>query len=82
MSNCNCHNDDLRDGSAQFSRYLKALDPSYAPIDDRSMEELLVFIKNYAARIRFYDIPESEMSQDEEVSWQEFFSRDMAEKKL
>ncbi|MEO6683646.1 MAG: hypothetical protein ABIN48_12565 [Ginsengibacter sp.] len=78
MSNCNCHKDDLKDGSAQFSRYLKALDPSYAPIDDRSMEELLIYIKDYAARIRFFDIPESQLSTDEPISWQEFFSKDMA----
>ena len=49
---CHCHTDIVRDGSGQLGRYLKALDPAYAPIDERSMEELLVFIKRYASQIR------------------------------
>jgi hypothetical protein len=78
---CHCHTDIVRDGSGQLGRYLKALDPTYAPIDERSTEELLVFIKRYAAQIRFYDIPEShpgDTTPAAKVSWREFFSRDMA----
>ena len=80
MSNCHCHTEISRDGSGQLSRFLKALDPSYAPIDGRSMEELLVFAKRYAAQIRFYDIPESNIDDPTppaKISWKEFFSRDM-----
>lgn len=80
MDNCQCHNAIARDGSGQLGRYLKALDPSYAPIDNRSLEDLLVFAKRYAAQIRFYDIPGS-VTGDEipsKVSWREFFRRDMA----
>ncbi|SKC66349.1 carboxypeptidase-like regulatory domain-containing protein [Ohtaekwangia koreensis] len=78
---CNCHTEITRDGSGQLGRYLKALDPAYAPIDERSIEELLVFIKRYASQIRFYDLPES--NPDDTLpaakrSWREFFSRDMA----
>jgi hypothetical protein len=78
---CHCHSDIVRDGSGQLGRYLKALDPAYAPIDERSMEELLVFIKRYAAQIRFYDIPESNPGgaiPPAKTNWREFFSRDMA----
>lgn len=78
---CHCHTDIVRDGSGQLGRYLKALDPAYAPIDERSMEELLVFIKRYASQIRFYDIPESHPDNQTpatKTSWREFFSRDMA----
>lgn len=81
MKNCNCHYEMPRDGSGQLGRYLNALDPSYAPIDGRSLEDLLVFAKRYAAQIRFYDIPESKIDDDiapEHVSWREFFRRDMA----
>ena len=56
---CNCSGEVSRDGSGQLSRYLKALDPTYAPVDDRSIEDLLVFTKRYANQIRFYDIPGS-----------------------
>jgi len=78
---CNCHSEISRDGSGQLSRYLKALDPAYAPIDDRSIEELLVFAKRYANQIRFYDIPDSHINHNSDktkISWLEFFRRDIA----
>ncbi len=81
MSNCNCHTKDNRDGSGQLGRYLKALDPAYAPIDDRSIEELLVFAKRYAAQIRFHDVPDGKDIPSEKgvkLNWKEFFRRDMA----
>ncbi|PZF73386.1 hypothetical protein [Taibaiella soli] len=81
MSNCHCHDEVKRDGSAQINRYLKALDPAYAPVDGRSLEDLLVFAKRYAAQIRFYDIPESKVepgADPAKISWREFFRRDMA----
>jgi len=81
MKNCNCHSEINRDGSGQLQRYLKELDPSYAPIDGRSLEDLLVFAKRYAAQIRFYDIPESNIVAGEDpkkISWREFFRRDMS----
>lgn len=80
MSNCNCHTEITRDGSGQLARYLKALDPTYALIDDRNIEDLLVFAKRYAGQIRFYDIPESQMHDPDptKTNWREFFRRDMA----
>jgi len=81
MKNCNCDTDINRDGSGQLQRYLKALDPGYAPIDGRSTEDLLVFAKKYAAQIRFYDIPGSIINDGipaPKVSWREFFRRDLA----
>ncbi len=81
MSNCHCNSDIILDGSGQLGRYLKALDPSYAPIDDRSIEDLLVFAKRYAGQIRFYDIPDSHITdgvKPGKVNWREFFRRDMA----
>jgi hypothetical protein len=81
MSNCHCNSGINLDGSGQLGRYLKALDPTYAPIDDRSIEDLLLFAKRYAGQIRFYDIPENNINngiKPEKVSWREFFRRDMA----
>jgi hypothetical protein len=78
---CNCGSEAKRDGSGQLSRYLKALDPSYALIDDRSIDDLLVFTKRYANQIRFYDIPDSNPGGETDptkISWREFFHRDMA----
>ena len=81
MSNCNCHTKTITDGSGQLGRYLKALDPAYAPIDDRSIKDLLVFAKRYAAQVRFYDVPGEEPEGDikpAQSNWREFFRRDMA----
>jgi len=81
MKNCNCQEEIPRDGSGQFERNLKALDPSYVPVDGRSIEDLLVFARNYASLIHFYDIPESSIKDGISsalVSWQELFRRDMA----
>jgi hypothetical protein len=82
MSNCNCHTPVNRDGSGRLHRYLTALDPAYTKIDGRSQEEILVFIKKYAAQIRFSDIPESNAGNPGEdkskISWREFFSHDLS----
>lgn len=81
MSNCHCNTGINLDGSGQLGRYLKALDPSYAPINGQSIEDLLLFAKRYAGQIRFYDIPESHINdgiKPGKVSWREFFRRDMA----
>ncbi|MHA4806460.1 hypothetical protein ACX0G9_00065 [Flavitalea flava] len=81
MCNCSCHSEINRDGSGQLTRYLKALDPQYAPIDERNPEELLVFARRYAEQIRFYDIPASKIADPTDpakISWKEFFRRDMA----
>lgn len=51
-----------RDGTSQPGRYLKALDPANTPLDDRSVEDILVFAKHYAGLVRFYD-------KDEPVEW-------------
>ena len=65
---CNCNGEIRRDGSGQLSRFLKALDPSYALIDDRSIEDLLVFTKRYANQVRFYDIPGSNPDNESDTS--------------
>ena len=42
---CHCEEPARRDGAGQLQRFLKALDPSFAPVDGRSLEDLLVFAK-------------------------------------
>ena len=80
MKQCNCHPDFFRDGSGQLARYLKALDPGYAQVDERSISDLLVFARNYAEKVRFYDVPDSQLAHagNAKTSWVEFFRRDMA----
>jgi|GEM_PF-374670 len=81
MNNCcHCNGEIMRDGSGRLGRYLKALDPAYAPVDDRSIEELLVFTKKYANQIRFYDVSGGDNGNGQNIvtSWREFFRRDIA----
>ncbi|MBV7530821.1 hypothetical protein [Chitinophaga sp. sic0106] len=81
MSNCHCHTEVTRDGSGQLDRFLAALDPSYAAVDGRSIEDLLLFAKKLAEQLRFYDVPEAEGGGDTpgtKPGWVEFFRRDMA----
>ena len=81
MSNCHCHTEVTRDGSGQLNRFLAALDPSYAAVDGRSIEDLLLFAKRLAEQLRFYDMPATEnpgVTPGTKPSWVEFFRRDMA----
>lgn len=76
-TDCHCQHEIPRDGSGQRQRYLKALDPTFAPIDERSLEDLLVYAKRYAAQIRFWPMPDDQQGSNQE-SWREFFRRDCA----
>ncbi len=78
---CTCEHTINRDGSRQLDRYLSALDPDYAPIDNRGIKELLVYAKRYAGQIRFYDLPEQSISDGTpecKISWKEFFRKDVS----
>lgn len=69
MSNCN-KNPLLRDGTSQQQRLLKALLPGYVSVDERSMEDLVAFAREYAKEINFYN-------SDNEIdgNWQSFFMK-------
>ncbi|NIJ54698.1 hypothetical protein [Dyadobacter arcticus] len=75
MKNCQCQTDIPREGSGQLTRFLKALAPEYARIDDRSFTDLLNFAKNYASHIRFYKLPDDQCP--DEGSWRSFFRNDL-----
>ena len=42
-----------RDGTSQNDRHRASLDPSYAKVDDRTLEDLLTFVKAYANELVF-----------------------------
>ncbi|PWJ57475.1 hypothetical protein CLV98_107183 [Dyadobacter jejuensis] len=75
MKNCQCQSEISRDGSGQLSRFLAALDPAYAKIDDRNFNDLLLYAKNYASHIRFFTLPNDPCPQ--QPSWREFFRKDL-----
>ncbi|MCF2504887.1 baseplate J/gp47 family protein [Dyadobacter sp. CY107] len=75
MKTCDCDADIIRDGSGRLGRFLRALDPAYNPVDDRSLADLLVFTKKFSARIRFHKLAEDAC---EDVSWKAFFAKDVS----
>ncbi|QHT66021.1 hypothetical protein GXP67_04705 [Rhodocytophaga rosea] len=46
----------ISSGTAQDNRFLEALDFNYVKIDERSLEDLLVFATGFAKLINFYDL--------------------------
>ncbi len=52
---CDIPNPLVRDGTSQRQRLLKALDPDYFAIDDRSVADLLCFARRYARELQYYD---------------------------
>ncbi len=45
-----------RDGTRQAARYMPALDPAYVPLDERSAQDLLIFVRQFAQEIRYYTL--------------------------
>ncbi|MDX2304719.1 MAG: hypothetical protein NW226_18055 [Microscillaceae bacterium] len=69
-----CYHIDPKDGSSRFNRFLKALDPEQPLIDEREIEDLMVFAGEYAEKIRFY---QSNNLHDHK-SWAKFFKESVA----
>ncbi|MFC0513962.1 baseplate J/gp47 family protein [Mucilaginibacter angelicae] len=70
---CNDKNPLQRDGSSQSQRFLKALDPAYAPIEELGMEDWLTFAAAYADKINYYTLKDSNYPQGD---WKPFFIQD------
>lgn len=61
------------DGTSQQQRQLPALNPQYVAVEERSMEDILDIIRNYAEKLPYYD------SENKNVgSWEKLFP-DIAE---
>ncbi|MCB0535551.1 MAG: hypothetical protein KDD14_25325, partial [Saprospiraceae bacterium] len=73
---CRKHRPDLRDGTGRMNRLLDALNPKNVKLDDRKLEDLLVQIKTYAGKIRFFPLPEEDDGSI--VTWAEFLEQDLA----
>lgn len=62
-----------RDGTSQRQRFPAALDPSYVKIDERGLEDFLVFANQYASLINYYD-QGNQLNGD----WLSFFDKDIS----
>jgi len=54
INGCSHKNLLVRDGASQYARVLKSLDPSFAAIDERSLTDLIQFLKKYASELTYY----------------------------
>ncbi len=61
-----------RSGSRQDSRFLANLDPSTVKVDDRSLEDLLLFTARFSKLVRFYNL-ENKIEGD----WSDFFNDEL-----
>lgn len=55
-SDCKNKNPLQRSGVNQYQRILNALKPGYARVDERDHADLILFAKNYARQLNYYDI--------------------------
>lgn len=62
-----------REGLTAQTRGLEALSPHYSPVDDRSLSDLVLFAKRYAAFVRYYG---EENQQD--GNWQPLMQSDVS----
>ena len=61
-----------RDGVSQTARAYAALDPAHAPVDERSLRDLLAFARKYAKELRYVSADDT-ADQD----WAAFFPHDL-----
>ena len=75
-NDCSQNNDPLkliREGTNQDQRSPRALDPAYAPVDERKPEHAMVFARAYAKYLQFYGTDDKVVG-----NWEAFFSQDVS----
>ncbi|MEM1407417.1 MAG: hypothetical protein AAGG59_11620, partial [Bacteroidota bacterium] len=68
--NCISQNPLVRDGVSQQQRLLKTLLPSYVSVDERSMQDLVGFVKDLGSEIQYYEFDGANVVKD---TWDIFF---------
>ena len=64
------------EGTSQQQRRLDALEPGFVHIDEREVEDFLVFALRLAERVRYYDLTNSAVDgSGTSYDWQSFFTR-------
>ncbi len=70
---CDDKNPLIREGVDRMTRRLAALSPESAPVDGRSMEDLMLFAKRYATFIKFKN-----EANEEEGTWEDLMKLDIS----
>ncbi|WP_340105900.1 baseplate J/gp47 family protein [Rhodohalobacter sp. 8-1] len=71
----NCRHSNLlkRSGTSQQDRLLKALLPDYVAVDERKIEDLKSFVREYAKQIQYYDYNQD--PDETRPDWESFFDK-------
>jgi hypothetical protein len=72
-SDCNHKNPLQRSGVNQYKRVLQALLPAHARLDERDYADLILFAKNYASQIKYFNSVNAE-----DGDWQALMSMDVS----
>lgn len=70
---CSNRNSLIREGTAQYSRALPALSPTFARVDERDLKQLLLFMQRYAAHITYFD-----RENNAAGTWKPLIQRDLS----
>lgn len=70
--NCNSKNPLQRDGTSQTQRVLKTLLPGYVAVDERSMDDLKAFAKEFAREISYFNL-----NNTKDGDWFGFFDQNI-----
>ena len=65
----------FRDGTSQGARRMAALDPAYAPIDERTSADLLRFVQAYTQKLRFFEVEPATGTLTGNRSWRALAER-------
>lgn len=63
----------VREGTSQDQRVFPALNPAYAPVDERNIADRVVFAQSYAALLNYFDATLTPVGD-----WTPFFSKDVS----
>ncbi|MEN2280585.1 hypothetical protein AAGF08_00505 [Algoriphagus sp. SE2] len=70
---CNDKNPLTREGVDRLTRKLLALPPTFANVDDRSMEDIILFAKKYATFLKFKDL-----NNEDKGTWEPLMKMDIS----
>ena len=73
----NCQHNNLlkRSGTSRQERLLKALLPDYVAVDERKIEDLKSFVREYAKQIQYYDYNQDPDDPNPRPNWESFFDK-------
>ncbi|MCU0432821.1 MAG: baseplate J/gp47 family protein [Bacteroidia bacterium] len=76
-TDCKNKNTLLRNGTSQPQRKLRELLPDYIGVDERSIDDLMAFARQFATEIRFHDVS-LPITQPANTNWVDFFTHSLS----